>query len=510
MTLRISKQSIAFRSGIGLVAWLTISSASATSAQTLNLPPRATNAPTGSELVTRLQSLAPSKAEWEIITEILSGNVPDFIRTLRPVTTTNRVEGNTRVAAVYVAPDYLAVGSEENYLLTPLSPAAAQLIADRLDCTIPTRKLADAIHSAAQLKLTPEPIPPSPAMTTLPVFAQHNELVRAQRDQHRQSHPPGVLVAGNKKDVVITPQLGGAPGKVAIYGWHQTNGVPIQPLYLGHTTAWVDYSHGIRLVQQKMTVDGKPTTVVDVLSDAKLAILLSDEGVIPHPRYPTNLLSFSRNQPPTQTLVSPRSDQAAIPAFADFKPTGQFGELTAAFTFAPEVKIHINTPARESFGANKPIMLIFYALPNGNTTEQTIGKKLQPGDDWHIDIQHIGAQTRFLRELLTNRTIVVAYLEAEMKSWPAWRKKHGDLQIPKILDAVKAIFTPYTVEVVLTGHSGGGSLTFGFLNTVDRIPDEVVRIAFLDSNYAYDAAHRHNDKLCNWLKSSNRNISQPS
>jgi hypothetical protein len=55
------------------------------------------------------------------------------------------------------------------------------------------------------------------------------------------------------------------------------------------------------------------------------------------------------------------------------------------------------------------------------------------------------------------------------------------------------------VETVLSGHSGGGSFIFGYLNAVDQIPNDVVRIAFLDSNYAYDPAAGHKDKLVKWL-----------
>ena len=68
----------------------------------------------------------------------------------------------------------------------------------------------------------------------MPVFARHNELVWEQRKAALMSHPLGTLVAGGKKDVVLTPQLAAKPGKVAIYGWHRVNGVAIQPLYLGH------------------------------------------------------------------------------------------------------------------------------------------------------------------------------------------------------------------------------------------------------------------------------------
>ena len=100
--------------------------------------------------------------------------------------------------------------------------------------------------------------------------------------------------------------------------------------------------------------------------------------------------------------------------------------------------------------------------------------------------------------------LVVIYLESGLKSWPAWRKKHGDQLIPEILAAVRRCFTGQETETILSGHSGGGSFIFGYLNAVEKIPDEVVRIAFLDSNYAYDRGLGHKDKLAAWLKASDR------
>jgi hypothetical protein len=138
-----------------------------------------------------------------------------------------------------------------------MTPNTAQRIADVLGCMLPTRKIVNDIYSAAEVKLAPSPIPPTPAMTSVAVFSNHNAIVRAQRAGQLKSHPLGMLVAGHKKDIVITSKLSAAPGKVAIYGWHQTNGTPIQPLYLGHTAAWVDYSQCIRLVQKKMMVNAE-------------------------------------------------------------------------------------------------------------------------------------------------------------------------------------------------------------------------------------------------------------
>ena len=188
-------------------------------------------------------------------------------------------------------------------------------------------------------------------------------------------------------------------------------------------------------------------------------------------------------------------------SFAGFHDSPQFNERVATFKFDPEVKVHINAPADSAFTKGKQVLLIFFTLPNGNTTEQTIGRKLKPGDDWHFDIQHIGAQTRLLREMIKDRVIVVAYLEAEMKSWPAWRKKHGDEKIPGIISTVRKIFTNNPTEIVLSGHSGGGSFIFGYMNAVEKIPDDVTRIAFLDSNYAYNTTN-HLAKLTKWLKTS--------
>jgi hypothetical protein len=469
-------------------------------AQTLDLPPRSADALTGTEFAKRINPLDLTEREKEIFAQITSGNVPDFLRKLSPVPATSLTDGRTNAATFYATPDYLAIGSDDDYFLTPISPNTAQRIADALHCSLPTPKMVNEIYAAAEVKLAPSPILPSAAMITVPVFSNHNAIVRAQRAEQLKAHPLGALVAGHQKDVVISAKLASAPGKVAIYGWHQTNGTPIQPLYLKHIASWVDYSQCIRLIQQKMVVNGVTKTIAEVLADPALAGLLSDEGAFPNPRYPTNALP----PPPAKTnaLASTAQTIAYSANFTGWQERPAFKERVASFIFNPEVKIHINAPAQESFSPGKKILLIFYALPNGNTTDQTIGKVLKPGDDWHYDIQHIGAQTRFLRQLLQDRAVVVAYLEAQSKSWPAWRKAHGDQQIPQIVATVQKLFAGHLVETVLSGHSGGGSLLLGYLNAVPAMPSDIVRIAFLDSNYAYDRALGHNAKLVQWLNAS--------
>ncbi len=466
--------------------------------ETLPLPGRSASSPTGSEFAVRAASLDLGQREQLAYTEILAGNIPSFLRKLCPVTVTNSNSTATNIATYNVTPDYLAIGSDEDYLLLPLSPNTAQRLADALGCSLPTRKMVDDIYATAEVKLSPTPIPPSAAMTTVAVFSNHNAIVRAQRREQMASHPLGRLTAGHKKDVVLSARLAEAPGKVAIYGWHKTNGAPIQPLYVGHTSAWVDYSQCIRLVQNELKLNGRDSSVAAVLEDPATAPLLSDEGVIHDPRYPTNS-SPAPSATPRQKSEGESTSQSPQAGFSGFRETNGFGERIASFNFAPEIKIEINAPP--GFGRSKKVLLIFFALPNGNTTAQTIGKAMQAGDDWHFDIQHIGAQTRFLRNVLPDRSIVVAYLENNLKSWPAWRKKYGDERIPKVIAEVRGIFGTNELEIALTGHSGGGSLIFGYLNSLKEIPNEITRIAFLDSNYAYDSSLGHTEKLAVWLRS---------
>ncbi|MCB9057705.1 MAG: T9SS type A sorting domain-containing protein [Calditrichae bacterium] len=188
-----------------------------------------------------------------------------------------------------------------------------------------------------------------------------------------------------------------------------------------------------------------------------------------------------------------------------FVKSAYFDEQITTFTYGSDIRIHINAPAAENFDAAKPVGMALFALPNGNTIEQTVGKILKTGDDWHYDIQHIGAQTRFLRQQITDYNLITVYLEASQKSWPAWKAAHTDHAqiLKKLTEYLKSCFSKYDPFVILTGHSGGGRFTFSFMDAFDEIPAYVNRIAFLDSDYGYE--HSYGDKMIQWLNSSEDN-----
>ena len=179
-------------------------------------------------------------------------------------------------------------------------------------------------------------------------------------------------------------------------------------------------------------------------------------------------------------------------------------ERTRVLAIQPGVTATIVAPEQVDF--SKEVDLILYALPNGNSTAETMGRWPVDSLAWRFDIQHIAAQTRALRERGYPQAIVV-YLEAEGKSWPSWRAKQGyPVANPRIVEIVNELRTeignPSKLSVTLTGHSGGGSFMFGFVEGQDSLPDWLDRIAFLDANYNFDS--RHGDKFLAWLDASPR------
>lgn len=268
--------------------------------QTLNLPPRATNALGGQQFVNVISPmLAPPDAQREnwIYAQVASGNIPNWMRNLTPVTTSQVVNGVNHTITYYAAPEYLAIGSTNDYFLEPMTPLLAQRIAVLLGCTLPTSRMVDQIWTNTQLKM--EPMPLTYNQTNPPItvawFDTYNSNIWAQRQTYFPTYPLGDSVAGDKKDVIISIEIynelqNGVTTPVVIYGWQYQTGVPIQPIYNGHSEYYMDYSHGIRMVQQAAILDGVPTTISAVLTNPVVAALLSDEtyftgNTVPQPYY---------------------------------------------------------------------------------------------------------------------------------------------------------------------------------------------------------------------------------
>jgi hypothetical protein len=255
---------------------------SCTTSKQIILPGRKATSLSGNQFYKSVFAATENERESSARNEILNGNIPQFLRKMIKIKTSITTDDGKIIHAFYFAtPDYLSIGSDEDFARIPLTPITAQQIADSLHCFLPTRKIVNDIYKASKIKL--EPVPMYAFRDSAVTMYQHNLIIEGQRKLRKG------LISGIKKDVIITERLtrSSKPNRVAIYGWHQLDGIPIQPLYTGHVNWYVDYSHGIRLIYRTIYVNKKPMDYIDVLKDKTLRRLLCDEDFCDCYRYDT-------------------------------------------------------------------------------------------------------------------------------------------------------------------------------------------------------------------------------
>ena len=240
-----------------------------------DIPKRRAKAITGAEFIKSVARLSREEREDAIRRELLAGNIPSFLRKLRTVEASGTDSSGARHTISYdVMPDYLAIGSDKDFVRIPMTPYTAQAFCDAFGFVLPTSKMVNDIWAAATTHLDPRPLTierESPL-----TFLEHHQIIEAQLKDVEH----GTFVAGIKKDVVLTNKLLEKPQRVAIYGWHYLTGKPIQPVYSGHVDWYVDYSHGIRPVRRSMRADGVAKPFEAIMKDPQLRSLISDEGEI--------------------------------------------------------------------------------------------------------------------------------------------------------------------------------------------------------------------------------------
>ncbi len=267
----------------------------------LDIPSRPVASLTGTSFLQKTRRMSVEEREEAIFEELSSGNVPNHLRRwiAVPVSGVSR-DGVSHAGEIYVLPDYLSIGSDEDFVRIPMTPLTAQRVADKWGGLMVTRRVSDIIYANAEVKARPHPMPPGPWMTTSDYYLKHAGVLRRQLAEDMT----GRLIAGHKKDVVISNLLFWHPRKVAIYGWHQPNGRAIQPLSIVHPNWYADYSHGIRLMRRHMMVDGQVRQVADILKDPLLSVLLSDEGPFRLTRQPDGNINVGWNASPKKARAS--------------------------------------------------------------------------------------------------------------------------------------------------------------------------------------------------------------
>lgn len=223
--------------------------------------------------------------EDKIVETVLAGNMPEVLKSFQKITFTTPVVDSVEVlrtphvVEVLVLPDYLAVGTDDDFVRMPMGPLAGQRIADSLNCILPTAYLVDRIAEVSEGHLDIFPFRPLGNRNSNPiVFQDSNNAINAL--YMAKGYKFGQFISGLKKDIILTYKIHTLPGMerhVAIYGWHHPSGRAQQPVHVKHGNFYADYSHGVRLVCRTVVIDGKEYDAKEVLESPRLYRLLSDE-----------------------------------------------------------------------------------------------------------------------------------------------------------------------------------------------------------------------------------------
>lgn len=240
---------------------------------------------TGWDFMLKADKMGFWKLEDAIAEAVLEGNIPQELRSFRkivfrtPVVDSVEILRKPHKVEIWVLPDYISIGTSNDFVRMPMGPLAAQRIADSLHCILPTTFLVDRIAEVAQGHLNIFPFRPLGSRNSQPiVYQDSNNAINSLYDA--KGYKFGQFISGLKKDVVLTYKILTLPGnenRVAIYGWHLPSGKAKQPLHIKHGNFYADYSHGIRMIYRTIKVDGKEYDAREVLESPQLYRLLSNE-----------------------------------------------------------------------------------------------------------------------------------------------------------------------------------------------------------------------------------------
>lgn len=221
--------------------------------------PYAAEPKTASDITPEFLARKGSDREEFIFRMVQEGHVPDFLRI------SCRIEVTVDVNNPYyleVAPDYLCLGTDEDFMYAQCTARTAQRVCDLIGAMLPTPRMVDLVWLNARGRFEPRPQggPYDHSMASSERLVRQSLVIQADRGRH--GAPLGALVAGHAKDYVLSPKT--PKGKTCIYGWHQLTGGVIQPVNArSHALDYVDYSQMARFVVPDL-YDGDGNVVVSL------------------------------------------------------------------------------------------------------------------------------------------------------------------------------------------------------------------------------------------------------
>ena len=245
----------------------------------------------GTDILRRLPLTAGPAREEAILEAVKRGDVA-----ISFVDVTSHAGGHD--ATFSVSADALRLGTADDSFRVNATARTMQQIADALGCVLPTSRICDLIWEQAPVKLSPcthGDVHDATRVSTALMAKYHAEVeaklagrtglienvgkhwVLSNKIVGKTIH--GIQAAANYG---LYSDVGRFPSGASRDGLYRVD----QPLATDHYIDYTDYSQVIRLVQRRCTVDGQDADLIDVLGDAELAALASDEGPLAFVRIP--------------------------------------------------------------------------------------------------------------------------------------------------------------------------------------------------------------------------------
>lgn len=233
--------------------------------------PRDEDRITGTQFLESLRGLTREQVEERIFQEVTRGNIPDFLRpeNFFELAVNGTVDGQEVEIRIQVAIDYLAVGTNEDYVRVPVSPLLAQRIADRFGYVLPTERVVRILDEESQLERQDMPFLAAPDVAMLVIDPQTGRQVYEKwnhqqygayegrwmtsleftekvntlaNEQILQRRLRGGIRAGHKKDIIYHPET---TRRQSVCIFHpRVQGVN----FTSHDDLYRDYSHGARYI----------------------------------------------------------------------------------------------------------------------------------------------------------------------------------------------------------------------------------------------------------------------
>ncbi len=231
-------------------------------------PPDGTRIP-GSQFLESLRGMSEADRDAAIFREVSRGNIPDFMRpeNFYELAVFGSVNGQDVEVRIQVAIDYLAVGTNDDFVRVPVSPLLAQRIADQFGYILPTETVVrelDGESRATRQDITFLPAPDAAQLVIDPQTGRqvyeswnHKEYTAYEGrwmrsvefidkinvladEQILQRKLRGGIRAGQSKDIIYHPE---AQRKSTVCIFHpRVQGVN----FVSHPDSYWDYSHGAR------------------------------------------------------------------------------------------------------------------------------------------------------------------------------------------------------------------------------------------------------------------------